>query len=233
MLDLSLRAGGYEYMDEADVVGPDLERCLVELARVNRYLGGVAGSLQALDELASNISGKHLSVLDLGTGAGDIPAAMVRWGQGKGVELSVTTIDFNPHIVAFAQVQLAHLPQVEVRREDAFALPFAADSFDIVHAGLFLHHFNAERVVELLNIMRRLGRRGLIVNDLYRHQLAYWGIRCCDALFSRSRMAQHDGPQSVLRGFRVDELVSLAKRAGVELAARRHWAFRLVVTAVK
>ena len=74
MLDLSLRAGGYEYMDKADVVGPDLERCLVELARVNRYLGGVAGSLQGLDELVSNASGQPLSVLDLGTGAGDIPA---------------------------------------------------------------------------------------------------------------------------------------------------------------
>lgn len=233
MVDLSARAEGHEYMDVAGSVGPDLQQCLRELVRVNRLFGGVRGTLAACEDLLGNPSGRDLSVLDLGTGAADIPAALVQWAQRRGIEIRVTAVDFNPAIVSWAKEQVAHVKQIEVQQQDVFALPFAAASFDLVHAGLFLHHFNAEQAVALLQIMHRLCRRGLIVNDLHRHLLAYGGIRFFDALFSNSRMAQHDGPQSVLRGFRAEELRVLGQRAGLEFDVRWHWAFRWVATAVK
>mgnify|MGYP001162770916 CR=1 FL=1 len=233
MADFSLRASGREYMDEAATEDWDLEQCLRELARINRLLGGVRSTLDALESLVGAAPSNSLSILDLGTGAGDIPLAMVRWAERRGIDIKITAVDFNPAIVAWVGKQVHDVPQIEVRQQDVFALPYAAASFDIVHAGLFLHHFSGERLESLLQTMHRLCRRGLIVNDLHRHALAYAGIRLCNALFCKSCMVRHDGPQSVLRGFRAIELEELGRRCGIDLALRWRWAFRLVATAVK
>ena len=232
MADFSLRAAGYEYMDEATTVGPDLQQCLRELVRVNQFFGGVRGSLVGLQRLAAKCESQELSILDLGAGAADIPAAMVAWAKRQGIAIRVTAVDFNPEIVAIASGQVADIPQIEVLCEDVFDLPFADDSFDIVHAGLFLHHFAGERLKALLQKMVRLARVGLLINDLHRHVLAYAGIRFFDALFSKSHMAKHDGPQSVLRGFSAEELRALAGDCGIELEIEWCWAFRWIATAV-
>jgi hypothetical protein len=46
-------------------------------------------------------------------------------------------------------------------------------------------------------------------------------------------MVRHDGPASVLRAFKPDDLVQLAKRAGVPARVYRSFPFRLVLVARK
>lgn len=217
-------------MDGDGAAGEDLERALVELRWINRFLGGERATLSAFKQMG--LEGK-VEVLDVGTGAADIPVALVKWGRSIGVEIRVVAVDFNPAVCAWAARQTAAFPEIEVRQGDAFALPFAPGSFDYVHSALFLHHFPQPTAARLLQLLFGLCRRGLVINDLHRHPLSFYPVKWGTTLLSRSRMVQHDGPLSVLRGFARGEVAELARQSGVPLSLQWRWAFRWVMTAFK
>ena len=230
MVDWGQRTQGAEYLDEAGASGEDLEQALVELAWINRMLGGVKATLSIFGQLAL---GKRVEILDLGTGAADIPVALVKWGRARGVEVRVVAVDFNPAVCAWVQRQTAAYPQIEIRQADVFSLDLPPGSFDFVHCALFLHHFPQAAAAQLLQRFYTWSRRGLIVNDLHRHPGAFYPVKWGTGLWSRSRMVQHDGPLSVLRGFSRGEVEELARLSEVPLSLKWHWAFRWVMTAFK
>lgn len=230
MVDWGRRGEGTEYMDGAGATGEDLERALVELSWINRFLGGERATLGAFRKMGLKGS---VEVLDVGTGAADIPVALVKWGRSIGVEIRVVAVDFNPAVCAWAARHTRPFPEIEVRQADAFALPFAPGSFDYVHGALFLHHFPQPAAARLLQLLFGLCRRGLVINDLHRHPLSFYPVKWGTTLLSRSRMVRHDGPQSVLRGFARGEVEELARQSGVPLSLQWRWAFRWVMTACK
>lgn len=236
MVDYSRRSTEPEYMDGAAVEGPEMSRALEELQYVNRYLGGVRSSLKALAqaEAEAKETKKRLEILDLGTGAADIPAAMVQWGCSQGRVVRVVGVDFNPFVCSWAQRQVEHLSQVEVVRGDALNLPFGRKTFDYVHCAMFLHHFPQEEAARIVQTMYGLSRRGIIINDLHRHPVAFRAISWITRRWSKSSMVQHDAPVSVLRGFRSVDLEELAHLSGIaRFSVRRYWPFRFVLLAPK
>ena len=116
---------------------------------------------------------------------------------------------------------------------NALELPFRDNTFDVVMASLFFHHLSEANCVRVLEKMWRVSRELVLVNDLYRHPVAYWSIRALAAAFSKSTMVRHDGPVSVLRSFRPRELLQVADRAGVPARVYRSFPFRLVLVAEK
>ncbi len=68
---------------------------LRDLARVNRLLGGVDLSRRALEALAgpSADRGATVSRLDVGTGAADVPVALLADWTARGRRLVVTAVD--------------------------------------------------------------------------------------------------------------------------------------------
>ncbi len=221
-------------MDEAAAAGEDLFYALRELELFNRFLGGQRASLKGLKYLLGGRRQDALQILDLGTGAGDIPASMVAWARANGLRLKIVAVDFNPRICAWAKERWSALGEVEFLQADVFHLPFAKESFDVVHSGMFLHHFAREEAAHLLCNMYALCRRGMIINDLHRHPFAYYSIKWLTRLFSRSAMVRHDAPLSVLRGFSETDLRELVVLGQLEKSAiKRRWAFRYVLTALK
>ncbi len=244
MIDLRERPPArQEVMDDFSVTGAVLEQALDELRLVNRWLGGHRATWQALRPALHVRPALHeqppLHVLDVGTGAADGPEDLVRRMARRRRRIRVTALDANPATVAHARRLLdARLPApqralVEVIKGDALALPFPDDAFDVATASLFLHHFDGAEAVRVLREMRRVSRRGLVVNDLHRHRLAYYAIRAVAALLPVSPMFAHDAPLSVRRGFRRAELHALADDAGLAPArVRWHWAFRWTLSTI-
>ena len=182
---------------------------------------------------------RSLRILDMGTGIGDIPELLVRWGEACGIRISVTAVDANPATVEFARRTLDSRlnprlrERVDVQVGDARALDYPNGSFDVVMASLFLHHFDDDAAIGVLREMNRLSSNGLIVNDLHRHPAAYVGIRSIVLLLPVSGMFGHDGPASVRRAFTPSELRVLAAHAGLRnVRIRRRWAYRLVLSTV-
>ncbi len=224
-------------MDDFSIVDARLTRALDDLRWANRWLGGYAATRSALEPLLRRR--RVLRVIDLGTGAADYPEHLVRWGARRGKTVEVVAVDANPHTVAYAQTALdRRLPagfraQVEVVCADALDLPYADDAFDVALAALFLHHLPDEEAVALLQEMDRVARGGVVVNDLHRHPLAYYGVRALGTLTRASEMFRHDGPVSVRRAFRREDLEALAAAAGLAPARIRwRWAFRWILSTI-
>lgn len=228
-------------MDDLSTAGKPLTRSLDQLRLVNRYLGGYGATMAALGPWLASRAGKKTRLLDIGTGVGDFPEVIVRWAARRNLDsgLEITAIDANPATVAYAREALSRrLPpalaaKITVECADALALPYPEKSFDICLAAMFLHHFPTDQAVAVLGEMRRVARCGVIVNDLQRHPLAYYGIWALAQILPASAMVRHDGPLSVLRGFTRAELVEIAERAGfATISVRWHWAFRWVLSSL-
>ncbi len=116
---------------------------------------------------------------------------------------------------------------------DAEQLPFRDRSFDFVAASLMLHHFRDNNVVRLLQLLGRVARRAVLVNDLERHWFPRLFIQVSAPIFARSYVTRHDAPASVRQAFLPQELGDLARAAGFgDITVRRHrpW-FRLSLVA--
>jgi ubiquinone/menaquinone biosynthesis C-methylase UbiE len=196
------------------------------LQRVNAQLGNRRSLLRELDRMRRDDPAPGpLSLLDVGSGSGDLPAALRDAMAPRGLDLRPVALDRDP--VALALAARNRLPAV---RADALRLPLADRSVDVVTAAKFAHHFAGPALERLLAEMARVARRRVIVLDIERHWAAYAGFVAWSRLFTRNRLVRHDGPLSVLRGFTTGELRSLvAPLDAFHWQVQRRWPFQLVV----
>ncbi|MDP9483088.1 MAG: hypothetical protein M3P84_07690, partial [Chloroflexota bacterium] len=85
---------------------------LRDLRRINRLLGGTRLSRQALGALVGDRT-EPVTLLDVGTGAADIPAALVTRRPRDGRRLTVTAIDRRPEVLAAAIAGRADLASLD------------------------------------------------------------------------------------------------------------------------
>jgi SAM-dependent methyltransferase len=219
-----------ERMDDPSADAHSLGPALRFLERMNGLPGGaglVTGLL--LEEHPRWRPCEPLTLLDIGTGAADVPRAVVATLARLGHVVRAVGIDLHAGTIAYAKEACAREPAIALVRADALALPFADGAVDYALSSTFLHHLDDAQAVRCLAEMRRVARRGLIVTDLIRTRLAYAVIRVATWL-GGDPVAAHDGPVSVRRAFTPDELAAHARAAGVpEPRVTRHAPFRLAL----
>jgi len=80
--------------------------------------------------------------------------------------------------------------------------------------------------------LSRVTRRKVFVIDLHRHPVAYFLYTTVGRLFLHNRLIREDGALSILRSFKPEELIKLAKSAGLhEIRLERKFPYRLVLSA--
>lgn len=186
---------------------------LKDLVRVNRYFGGHWVLRKIFSDLVSR--DEQFSVLDIGAASGDMGAVLRR----SFPRATVTSLDRNAdHLEVAAQPKLAG---------DAFQLPFRDKSFDFVFSSLFLHHFSNDEVVRMLRGFSTVARRAVLAIDLERGPWAYYFMPSTKWLLRWKYLTVHDGQISVQAAFKKDELLDVARRAGLRNARvkqHRPWA---------
>jgi len=220
-----------ELLDEPVHERGELAQALDQIAEVNRWLGGQRSVLRALAPLLQR--DRALRVLDVGTGSADIPLAIDAWTRQRGLAVHIIALDRHPQMYTIAAERTAASPRILVAAADALALPFGDDAVDVVLLSLTLHHFELEGQVTALREAGRVAARAVIVNELERGWPNYLGARGLALTRWRSnRLTRHDGPLSVLRAFRLDELVRLAEAAELRIESLQRCFFqRLVLVA--
>jgi ubiquinone/menaquinone biosynthesis C-methylase UbiE len=208
-----------ELMDAPGLPASEVAAAYRVLARVNRQLGHRRTMKRELrrflDEEEYPRAGR-VTLLDLGSGSGDIPGSLSGVFEGRGAAGLAVALDRDPTAAALARREGLH-----VVRGDALRLPLAAASVDVVTAVKFAHHFDATALAGLVAEMTRVARRRVIVLDIRRHWVAYWGFVAWSRLWTRNRLVRYDGPLSVLRGFTAGELM-----AATALLGRFEWTVR-------
>ena len=225
------RSDERERMDEVAELGGLLDGALDDLRRVNRWLGGTRLTLRGLERLAAtHAPGAELSVLDVGTGAGDIPRAIVEWAHRRGLRPRVVATDVAAELLDVARHGDAE--GVEFALADARSLPFSDRSFDVAACSLFLHHFGPEEAVAVLREMRRVARVGVVVNDLVRGWIGYAGAYALSRICTSNPVTRHDAPLSVRRAYTRAEMARLATLAELRQVEFSGWlGYRVAMTA--
>ena len=221
------RSDQKEMMDLPDPPKELLIDDLRNLRVINRYLGNHRLVRRALTRLVDKQ--ETFSLLDIGTGSGDLPAAIARWARRKGKIARISGLEPNQTTVAEAANQTGDFSEIALVRGDGIAPPFRPASFDFVLASQVLHHFSEEGIVSLLRTWAQIARKGIIVSDLIRHPFAYHGIRLLTRLLTRNVMTLVDAPLSVRRGLTLGEWKDLLLKANVGTIEAKHaFPFRLL-----
>lgn len=221
--DLSVPIDEEEWMDTRPFVDSnEARRALYFLAKMNRQFGGVSAVLKPLMNWSQRwYPGEPVHILDVGTGGADIPVALVKWARENGHSLRITAVELVPEIAAFAKQATHSYPEITVLERDLRDIPKEL-TFDYVIASLFLHHIPLPLRAEALSCLDHRARRGLVVSDLGRSLFAYWTVSAASYIWGDA-IVRHDGPLSVRRAMRINELESLAREASLPyLQAHSH-----------
>ena len=169
--------------------------------------------------------GRTATLLDVGSGGGDVARSLSRWARRDGLPLAVTAID--PDLRAYAWA-LAHDngTGVDYRAQSSAALVAAGERFDVVVSNHVLHHLSPCELTELLTDTSALTRSVAIHNDLRRSRLAwllYW-VGTLPLIRTRT-LARFDGLLSIRRSYRRGELADAVPSGW---SVRRQRFFRLL-----
>jgi 2-polyprenyl-3-methyl-5-hydroxy-6-metoxy-1,4-benzoquinol methylase len=218
MPDFSTRSTAIEIMDDLNCSGPMVNQTLIEIEFINKWLGGNAVTLSGFREVLKHYpKNTPLKIADLGCGGGE----MLK------VAATLTGIDANPHIIAFAENHATDFPEITFKTVNILSDEFYHIRYDIVLGTLFFHHFTKEELIATFAKLKNNHRCSVVINDLHRHWLAYYAIKFLTAVFSKSDMVKYDAPLSVHRGFTRTELKEILQAAGVtNFTLRWRWAFR-------
>ena len=216
-------AAGTELLDDPSADPAAVRTSLTNIARANRLFGGTAAVLHGVDRLLSpapSTKNPALTLLDLGTGAGDIPAALRSWGAKRGASIRTFGLErLRP------AARMAGTHELPVALGCVTTLPFRTASVDVVTMSQVLHHFDRETSIAVLREAARVARRGVVVADLLRSRLAAALFSVGALALGFDRQTRVDGVTSVRRGFRPLELLELFHAAGLSagLAIRPAW----------
>lgn len=207
-----------ELMDDPALDARSHDHALAGLRRINAWTRSHRLLWPVVSEWArrTNADGRSLHVIDVATGSGDAPIAMACLARQAGLAIDWTLVDRSAHALSVA-VDAARRAKVDVRTVEADvvagALPIEGD---LVTCSLFLHHCERPDAVRVLRHMAGAARLAIAVTDLDRTRagllLAWLGSR----ILSRSSIVHHDAPASVRAAFRADEILEIAREAGVD-----------------
>lgn len=222
-----------ERMDDPSIPQEEIDASFDFIRMVNRRLGGVAVLRRELAGLRSSWPrDRPLRLLDLGTGAADLPLAAIAWARRRDLPIECVGIDNHAGALDAAQRLAEGEPALELVELDAVRAidRYGPHSFDLVHAGMFLHHLRDIEVMTTLATMGRLARMRLVWNDLHRTPFNAAAIRVLT--LGRHPTVRFDAAASVGKGFTLAEALDLARRVGLEeVRVRRAFAGRFVLTA--
>lgn len=222
------RRRGIELLDDPSTDTALATRSLQDVARSNRWFGGANAVIAELVPVLAAARGRSapLTLLDVGTGAGDIPELARRIADRGGVHLLTIGLEVTPALAAASRPRSG-----DAIAGDALALPFADRSVDIVACSQVLHHFEAADGVRLLAEMNRVARVRVIVADIRRAWAAAAGLWVGSWALGFHPVSRHDGVVSVLRGFRAAELsAAVVAATGCLPSVRNRRGFRVTAS---
>lgn len=220
-------------MDDPALPRAEYERCLHDLAAVNRFTLTHRPTLRWLERATRGLpADRAVSILDVACGEGDLLRAIHRWAARRGRTVRLEGIDLNPRSAAAAAAQTPAGWDIRWRTGDVF--DHAPDPTpDLIVTSQFTHHLADADVVRFLRWLERHAAKGWLVVDLHRAAFAYWGFGILATVARWHPIVRSDGMISVARGFRRAEWERLLAEAGVRGEIAWHLGFRWSVSRLK
>jgi len=218
---------GTELLDDPHADPLAVERELKDIARLNALFGGTRAVVEALEPFfrtagkgeRGNGKGVTWTLLDIGTGLGDIPRAAAATARRYGISLRLVGVELNRAAAASAQGAESDAP-LAVVLADGGMLPLAPRSVDVVVASQVLHHLAPAVAVRWIASFSTLARRAVVLADLRRSRLAMAGVWLASFPLRFGAVTRHDAVLSLRRGYTRGEMNALLRAAGVPAVAK-------------
>ncbi|MGA3349113.1 MAG: methyltransferase domain-containing protein [Candidatus Sulfotelmatobacter sp.] len=218
---------------DSDACSPeDVLSALRVIASVNRRFGGIATTQWMVERVAGKTGLKHISLLEVGAGPGELPEIVRQNLAPRQISLDVTLLD----------LARSHLPRIngtaanssksnQAIVANALALPFIDGAFDLVSCNLFAHHLNPQQLKQFMREGLRVSCCAVLINDLVRDPL-HLALVCASYPLMRHRVAWLDGLTSVRRAYVPAEIQKLITEefpadARPQIEISRHFLYRM------
>jgi ubiquinone/menaquinone biosynthesis C-methylase UbiE len=221
-----------ENLDKGTYTAEEYERCIVELQRVNEWLGDAKALRGSLLKEIERQGLRSFSILDVGAGSGEILRVAAQWARDTDRTATLVGLELNERSAQAIIEASTAFPEISSVQGSGLVLPFPDASIDYVISSLTLHHFDDEGAVNILREMGRVARRGIFVIDLHRNPMAYFFYTTLGHLILHNRLLREDGALSILKSFTPDELARIGQQAGLKnVTVEKHFPSRLVLVA--
>jgi len=156
------------------------------------------------------------TLLDIGSGGGDLVLWITRRCQALGLKIQVTCMDHDPRVIEFLQRRCDAVPNIDVVHADATDLHHLSSSrWDFVFANHFLHHLCDEELVPLLAAIDQAARVRYVLSDLCRSRFSYLAYSSLLPLRWTNSFAWHDGRISIRKAFTLRDGKTFLRAAGL------------------
>jgi ubiquinone/menaquinone biosynthesis C-methylase UbiE len=222
---------GTELLDDTRADPVLVGRELRDIARLNALFGGTRAVMEALVPLlragardaGCGMRDARWTLLDVGTGSGDIARAAVAAARHHGIELTPVGVDLNR-----TAARMARDGGLATVVADGSALPLGPRSVDVVVASQVLHHLPRPVAVRWMATFDRVARRAVVLADLRRSRAAMAGVWAASVGLAMSGVTRHDAVVSLKRGYTKTEFDEMLREAGVRTVARYRRGARIV-----
>lgn len=220
-----------ENIDKGTYTPEEYEGCLVELQRVNEWLGDAKALRGSLLKEIGHRDLRSFSILDVGAGSGELLRVTAQWARETDRRALLVGLELNPRSAQAILEESTDFPEITSVQGSGLMLPFPDASVDFVISSLTLHHFDDQGAVSIIREMGRVARFGIFVIDLHRNPTAYFFYTTLGRIILHNRLLREDGALSILKSFIPDELEELGKQAGLNnVIVEKHFPSRLVLS---
>lgn len=197
-----------ESMDDPHCDSAMLARTYAQFGVVNALVAGwrrtYRGQLRPLFR-RSRVN----TLLDIGSGGGDIARSIAGWARRDGFALDITAADPDERAHAWA---IGRPPMSGLQFRRAFSSDLVAEgrSFDLVISNHLLHHLAEEEFRTVLHDSERLARFRAVHSDIHRSRAAYILFSNGTRPVFRRSFIRADGLASIRRSYTARELRAAA-----------------------
>ncbi len=216
-----------ELMDAPDIPLESHHRALAGLQTINYWSDSVGIVWRQIEPLLP--LDRPLRILDVATGAGDIPIGLWHRAKSNNVAIEIEACDKSVTAVNHARDNAArHFAPIRFFQCDVLTDDIGK-SYDVVVSSLFMHHLDSGQAVEFLKKLAANAQQRLIINDLRRSAFG-WVLALSAGTILRSRVVRVDGIRSVRAAYTMREAADIAVRAGLDaVRVEPQFPFRFVM----
>ena len=225
-MDITARSNVREYLDDFFALDPHIAATLRNLEHVNFWLSGIRRLCDATIFSAPQIiEKKHLTIVDLGCGGGDLALWLSSRCTQKGMEPRIFGIDHDPRIAAIALERCRRDRAITILNQSANSLDRLDGGINWIVSNHFLHHLAEGEIIHLLRVAACRAEHGVVMNDLVRSRAALVGFGLLCGAARPAGHTAHDGVVSITRSFTKKELMKIIHDAGLASAAVKRSGF--------
>lgn len=211
MNQLGVSLIGRELLDDPQADPDRVRTSLGNIQRANRWLGGYSAIRFGLGRLLPFPVDRPLTLLDVGTGAGDVPLMLAEWARRRGIALRPMGLERS-----WTAARLAAAAGVPLIYGCGGALPVGDRAVDLVVVSQLAHHLDPAGCIALFREADRIARHGVAVADLRHAPLAGIGFRVAGRLLRFDDDTLRDGVISLRRGFTRGRFAKLLEEAEIK-----------------